>query len=372
MEDTYFETSRFSSGSIVKLRFKRGHTLNLHQGLLQRSPKLARELPVLGTTPPYTIDLGHISRCAGHVLVAYLYTDQYHTLKWTGPGTGREETLAKLKTGFEVYITARAYDLDGLEELAKEQISLLSNGIDPFAIIDIARKVYPSSDIQDTWFPTYMKEIVKRAFEEYTDLPTVDVQSEGELSNDIPITKILLRSALEVHHEIIETIGAKKAAASPELPTLVTSSSQAENVISIPPMRRPESVSGEDDLVPRPPSSSMQKTVTCNAVVDDADIPMATARGLAESELVPEGASPKANSWDCVLPSKKGKKNKKGQRKGSAIEKPDEPAPTLEAQPEPEPVQQDIPLDEWIVNPVFKLGLGKQEKKSALWVFQPE
>ncbi|KAK4142637.1 uncharacterized protein C8A04DRAFT_29769 [Dichotomopilus funicola] len=200
IEDACFDKSPFSSAPMVDLQFKQGDYLSVHRALLQRNPKLA--LLDTSQSPP----LKHISRSAGHVLVHYLYTDTYHTLKWIGPTTGREETIAKLKTGFEVYATARKYELDGLEELAKEQISLLSKGADALTIVDVVNEAYPSSTDEDTWFPTYMKAIIKTAFEDSAAQlkPEIHISSENEFKDDIPTAKTLLRGALEVYREMVK------------------------------------------------------------------------------------------------------------------------------------------------------------------------
>ncbi|KAH6630673.1 hypothetical protein B0J18DRAFT_108011 [Chaetomium sp. MPI-SDFR-AT-0129] len=210
IEDACFDKSPFSSAPMVDLQFKQGDYLSVHRALLQRNPKLAVLDPSYhnrwGSTSSQSPPLKHISRSAGHVLVHYLYTDTYHTLKWMGPTTGREETIAKLKTGFEVYATARKYELDGLEELAKEQISLLSKGVDAFTIVDVVNEAYPSSTGKDTWFPTYMEAVIKTAFEDSAaqPKPEIHVSSENEFEDDIPTAKTLLRGALEVYREMVK------------------------------------------------------------------------------------------------------------------------------------------------------------------------
>ncbi|KAK0704478.1 hypothetical protein B0H67DRAFT_557279 [Lasiosphaeris hirsuta] len=166
-----------------------------------------------------------------HVLIQYLYTGTYCTLKWIGSTAGHEETIAKLKTGFEVYATARKYELDGLEELAKEQISLHSKGINAFTIVDVVNEAYPSSTDKDAWFPTYMRSIIKTAFEDSAVLlgPGVRAPSEKEFETEIPITTTLLRSALDVYHEVVETLAAKDASVIPEQVTPAADSFQLED-----------------------------------------------------------------------------------------------------------------------------------------------
>ena len=152
-------------------------------------------------------------------------------LEWLGPTTGREETIAKLKISLEVYATARKYELDGLEALAKEQISLLSKDLEAFTIIDTIDEIYPSSSNKDTWFPTYMKAIVKTAFEGSTApaKPEIRDPSEGEQEGSVSTAETLLRGALEVYREMVEALAVNYAPIIPEKPTPAINSPRIKN-----------------------------------------------------------------------------------------------------------------------------------------------
>ncbi|KAK3389742.1 hypothetical protein B0H63DRAFT_507257 [Podospora didyma] len=215
------EDGRFDKSSVgrVNFQFKLGDPLRVRRAVLQRTPKLTNLDPTGEDGWGYTIrgretpSLKHISRSAGHVFVSYLYTDTYSTLKWIGPTNGHNEKVVNLKTAFEVYVTAREYGLDGLEELAKEQITSLSKGVNAFTIVEIVSEAYPSSTNKDTWFPTLMKSVVKTAFETLAELlqPQARPLSGDELDGDveIPTAKVLLKGALEVYREMVEAMTAK-------------------------------------------------------------------------------------------------------------------------------------------------------------------
>ncbi|KAK1749711.1 hypothetical protein QBC47DRAFT_333304, partial [Echria macrotheca] len=206
--DSFFEKSPFSCETMI-LRFEKGDTLKLHRGLLLKYPKLA------------TLDansLKHISRSAGHVLVQYLYTNRYRTLKWVGPADVQQETIAKLETAFQVYATAREFDLDKLETLAIKQITLLSKDVDAFTIIDIVKKTYPAAKGNDTWFPAFVKDTIRVAFE--TPLPPSATETapetipdnaaaEEQTAKDVTLTTLLLQGALEVYREKIDALTVK-------------------------------------------------------------------------------------------------------------------------------------------------------------------
>lgn len=200
-----------------------GDPLKIHRDLLHRNPKLAtldvvEKIDAWTGAPvpnPQSASLKRISRSAGHVLVQYLYTDSYRTLKWVGPADSHKETVAKLETAFEVYATAREFELEGLEALATEQIALLSKDVDAFTIIDVVKRVYPCAKGNDNWFPIFIKNTIRTAFETSLTTPPAETASEITADNvtaelqtaqDVPLAKLLLQSALEVHREKIEAL----------------------------------------------------------------------------------------------------------------------------------------------------------------------
>ncbi|KAK0621941.1 hypothetical protein B0T17DRAFT_618317 [Bombardia bombarda] len=201
--DAGFELSPFG-GPLITLHLASGFPLVIHRAFLLRSAKLA----LLCTPSTKALDLCHISASAGHVLVQYFYTGTYRALQWTGApaaplscstknsiattttAANNEDAavLARFRTAFEVYAAARLYELDQLEELAREEIELVtciyhptssSNAttsiasrnprdaptkLNVFTIIDIVKEAYPTPDADDVWFPAYMKERVKEVF----------------------------------------------------------------------------------------------------------------------------------------------------------------------------------------------------------------
>lgn len=220
---------------LVTFLFKGGSHLSVEQSLLQRNPKLALLIPLSPcthcTTSSQSLSLKSISRSAGHTFIHYLHTNTYQVLEWLGPTTGREETIAKLKISLEVYATARKYELDGLETLAREQISLLSKDLEAFTVIDAINEIYPSSSNKDTWFPAYMKAIVKTAFEGSTAPAKSEIRdpSESEQEGSVSTAETLLRGALEVYREMVEALAVNYAPIMPEKPTPAINSPQIKN-----------------------------------------------------------------------------------------------------------------------------------------------
>ena len=206
---------------MISLDFTAGDSLEIHSDLLRRTPKLAMlDLDAAAESGRWLVpgmnpqlgSLKRISRSAGHVLVQYLYADSYRTPKWVGPTDGQTQTIALLEVAFEVYATAREFDLEGLEALARVEISRLSKGVDAFSIVDIVKKAYPCAKGNDTWLPVFIKGAVRAAFE--TPLPplpgkaasettAIDDASVGaqKTADDVALAKLLLQVALDVHRE---------------------------------------------------------------------------------------------------------------------------------------------------------------------------
>ncbi|KAK0706281.1 hypothetical protein B0T26DRAFT_726094 [Lasiosphaeria miniovina] len=328
-EDACFGKSPFTSTSMVTLRFKQGDLLNVHPAILYRNPKLA----LLDTSKqnswsfPKPPSLSHISRGAGHVLVHYLYTDSYRTLDWTGPTTVHDEAIAKLRTGFEVYATARQFELDRLEELAKEQISLLSKEVDPFTILNVVSEAYPTSTNKDTWFPTYMKAVVKTAFEGSEALPKSEA-SENEREDGIPTARILLRGAVEIYREMVEALAVKNMPVTLEKPVPVPPRDE-ENTWGLETANKDKKARYAMEPEPEPyagPAPEAEPEPEVGPVPDDGHA------------LIPEPSQQEDIVWDFTTAkkSKKDKKDKKKKSKKGAVESEPEPEPA----PVPEPTAE--------------------------------
>ncbi|GAB1312056.1 hypothetical protein MFIFM68171_02266 [Madurella fahalii] len=345
-EDAYFDKSPFSSAPMIHLQFKRGDHLSVHRAVLQRNPKLAlldtsHHNLFGGGASSQSHSLKHISRSAGHVLIHYLYTDTYHTLKWMGPKTGREETIAKLKTAFEVYATARKYELDGLEELAKEQISILSKGVDAFTIVDVVNEAYPSSTDKDAWFPTYMKAVVKTAFENSAALlnPEVHVPPENKVEDDAPTAKTLLRSALEVYREMVKDTSVTIEPPQQEddgwerCATTKKNQKDMESIFAAAEEPYAEEPAELAESAPDPVEPVEEILLSAESAPDPME--------PVEETLVPAETAPDPvdNFWGAI--NSKGKKNKKKGKKGAAAKEHNVNEQLAKPEPIPEAGEQD-------------------------------
>lgn len=207
------------------VRFKDGPASVVHYNLFDRTRKLVLFCDSgfqCGNPTSLSTNMEHVLRRSVH----YLYTNNYHTPKWIGLGTDWEEATTKLKVGFEVYVTARQYDLEGLEDLAKEQILIHSSKLDAFTVLDAVYEVYPSSAAQDTWFPQFMEKVVKTALENPGALVKAeDVSAKTNAETRIPIATTLLRGVLKVYQEMAEAQKTKDAMA--RLPKIIQPTTNA-------------------------------------------------------------------------------------------------------------------------------------------------
>lgn len=217
-------------GPIIDVQFKQGDPLGVRRTLIEQYPKLLVPITSFSLRNPL-LPLKHISRSAGHVIVHYLHTSTYQTLKWVGPATGNDEAIAKLKTAFEVYVSARKYNMSDLENLAKEQIAHLSKGLDAFLVVDVVNDAYHAAADDESWFAGYMKGVIKKAFDDSTAVVSEVRASLGfEARDNSNVTaKTILRCALDVHRETVEALGVKTAALTLEQLPPATKSPQPES-----------------------------------------------------------------------------------------------------------------------------------------------
>jgi len=195
----------YSATDMVSIAFRDGPTCSVHYQLFDRTRKLAA-FRDSGLRRSYGASMQNVSRSAGHALIHYLYTNDYHTPNWIGPGTDLEEATAKLKIALEVYVIARQYDLEGLEDLAKKQILLHSSKLNAYMILDAVNEVCPSSAAQDTWFPQFIERVVETALKNAGALAEAGhapVTTNTTRQVQIPIANTLLRGVLKVHQEMM-------------------------------------------------------------------------------------------------------------------------------------------------------------------------
>ncbi|KAA8624135.1 hypothetical protein SMACR_08204 [Sordaria macrospora] len=140
-------------------------------------------------------ELPTISEEIGHVIVHYLYTNKYESLKPTGADKLAKQ-IVELKTAIKVYIFARAYDLPDLVRLAERNVEKFGDGMALPTLLEVASDAYPSLADSDQWFIGYLKKRIRLHLNDASSLLGTDLLSR--LSHILSPNKILLRIVLEV------------------------------------------------------------------------------------------------------------------------------------------------------------------------------
>ncbi|KAK1778672.1 hypothetical protein QBC45DRAFT_158899 [Copromyces sp. CBS 386.78] len=140
-------------------------------------------------------ELPTISEEIGHVIVHYLYTSKYESLKPTGDDKLARQ-IVELKTAIKVYIFARAYELPDLVRLAERNIEKFGDGMALPTLLEVASDAYPNLVDSDQWFIGYLKKRIRLHLNDASSLLGTDLLNR--LSHILSPNKILLRIVLEV------------------------------------------------------------------------------------------------------------------------------------------------------------------------------
>ncbi|KAL6877636.1 hypothetical protein HDV57DRAFT_500130 [Trichoderma longibrachiatum] len=172
------------------LQLKDGSRLYVPAHLLARSEGLSS----LNGDGEYHLDIPHD---VAHVVVHYLYTDEYQCLRPKGSSMN-ERLAAEFETSIHVYIAARDYKLPLLEELAKAEITKLGSGLGIPLLFNLVKKAYPTPSMNDMWLRNYLKNRLKVLFTDPKELLEWDPIPEEKPTT---ISDILLKDLLELLRE---------------------------------------------------------------------------------------------------------------------------------------------------------------------------
>ncbi|AEO55802.1 hypothetical protein MYCTH_2299996 [Thermothelomyces thermophilus ATCC 42464] len=199
--------------------------------ILKKSPKLhaAYELRLP--------ELPAIPEGVGHVLVHYLHTGTYESLK-PKPTDAMSKQICELKTSIQTYAAARTYDLPELMRLAEAKIEKYGKGLPLPALLEVARDAYPNLTEGDAWFLNYLRSRIRPHLKDPKSLMGSNLLDQ--ISGILSPNRVLLRTVLELFCERIVV--------RPEATTPPAASTIASPVTS-PGTSRPVS--------PHPPASSM-------------------------------------------------------------------------------------------------------------------
>ncbi|KAK3291779.1 uncharacterized protein B0H64DRAFT_445808 [Chaetomium fimeti] len=168
--------------------------LNVPLDILRKSPKLhaayESRLPELPTIP----------QDVGHVLVHYLHTGTYSSLK-PRPTETMSKQVCELKTSIQAYAAARAYDLPDLMRLAEAKIDKFGRNLPLPTLLEVARDAYPSLTEGDAWFLDYLRARIRPHLKDPQTLMGSNLLDQ--ISGILSPNRVLLRTVLELFCERI-------------------------------------------------------------------------------------------------------------------------------------------------------------------------
>ncbi|KAM0275088.1 hypothetical protein ACHAQH_007567 [Verticillium albo-atrum] len=128
-DDAGPETSPYTS-PMCRLVFQSGLSFNITRDVLNKS----RIQNVCNDSISLSC-LSDVPDDAGHVLVHYLHTGTYQTLKAISEVSEATNGLSPFEVGLYVYATARICEVPALAELAKERILKYALALSPLQIL---------------------------------------------------------------------------------------------------------------------------------------------------------------------------------------------------------------------------------------------
>ncbi|KAK4226032.1 hypothetical protein QBC38DRAFT_456682 [Podospora fimiseda] len=289
--------------------------LSVPQEVLLKSPKLhaayESNLP----------ELPQITEDVGHVLVHYLHTGKYETLK-PKPAEDLSKQIVELKTSIQAYAAARTYELPELMRLAEQQIERHGEGLPLPTLLEVARDAHPTLTDSDNWFLDFLRARIRPHLRDTKALRETDLLDK--ISSILSPNRVLLRTVLELFCENFTRAPTPPPAAVPQTPERQQRQlpQQSEPSFSSPvgsPVTSPEiSRAGS----PLPPASS----------IDQLDL---RSRSVPREDSTPSSLKKKTPTWSSL-----------------------DQSTILEEVPQQlvaEPIEVSLPIEEAQSKPVFDL-----------------
>lgn len=163
LDFTFFVNSPYVNAQIVTLNVGAEPVrFDIHSTILRQSAKLSAKVDYW-SHEKQSVSLPELDEATAHTIVHYLYTGRYQALQLHEQDDIKMKLL-EYKLGTCVYCAAAQYDLPGLADLAKVEVASLSDDVDIFDILAMARefafKLLPDND---AWYPMYLEEAVQVA-----------------------------------------------------------------------------------------------------------------------------------------------------------------------------------------------------------------
>lgn len=179
-----------------------GVGLNIPHLFVLRYPKLAEICSPDEDRGGYKITLTGYPEATAHVLAHFLCADAYQCLR--PEAASPSQALAQeLSTSLQVYTMSQVYEVEPLENLAKEEVKRLGEKMDVQKTLTTVLAALNSRNTVDAWLQGYLKSLIAELMEDPPEAPI----GEGahDPSKPMPLTNVLLNSMIELFRERTNT-----------------------------------------------------------------------------------------------------------------------------------------------------------------------
>ncbi|KAK1471689.1 hypothetical protein CCUS01_17376 [Colletotrichum cuscutae] len=181
---------------------------------------LCQELENIRLRSHGEIQLKHIPDDAGHVLIHFLHTGSWQTLR-AKDSSDTPKNASYLGTSLYVYAASQAYKIPLLAELAKEHISLSAETLPALEVLSLASDACHSLGEDDTWFSAFIKRRIRHLFEDSSSLNKAGLL--GCFDKATTYSKLLVKSLIEICCDYSISVNPSESQPSPRIGPTVTS-----------------------------------------------------------------------------------------------------------------------------------------------------
>ncbi|KAK7972405.1 hypothetical protein PG988_006539 [Apiospora saccharicola] len=144
----------------------------------------------------------HIPKNVGHILIHFLFTDTYQSLKPQG-STLCEMQATEFTTCVQAYSVAQAHKLPSLAVQAQREIWRLSESINMSTVLAALSTAYPNGIIDDVFLSDYLKCRMETLFADRVAMRTITSTSD-DVSRAKSIAEVLFESTVKLRLEDVE------------------------------------------------------------------------------------------------------------------------------------------------------------------------
>ncbi|KAH6950011.1 hypothetical protein DER45DRAFT_89055 [Fusarium avenaceum] len=207
-------TSQYG-GHMCSIWFKNKGPLRVSIDVLKKCPKLVARLNSRSHSsgPPDQANISDISPSSGHVIIHYLVTERYQSLKPTGT-TQDKRNRSELETAFKVHVRAGFLDLPGLQELAQSEMKRL---VSQMNLISVAQT------LEDTGISLNRNPLLEALLADQIDLALTQSSKESlnslttQLGLPKTVSMFFLEHILETQKSLLDVQGCNDEESSTDL-----------------------------------------------------------------------------------------------------------------------------------------------------------